>query len=538
MPTSCQTAPSLLETLLDSAARNAERPALVQGSAVVSYADAFDAARSVAATISGRLPTNGSRFVGLVGARSVSTYQQLLGILLAGRGYLPLEPEQPAARLVALLDRAEVLCVLAESGSLALVAEICRLSTRPLTVVVTDLPTDSLTTVDRSGRHLLFGGELLSPPNDYVQPRVASSDPVYMLFTSGSTGVPKAVVINDGNVRALLAALSGVIRLGPEDVTAQLFKLSFDPSALNVLMSLSAGASLVVPSPELGVMDEARLIPRHGVTVWSAVPSRSTLMRRMRQLKPEAYPGLRYVIQGGEALTSDLAVAWSLAAPNARVLNQYGPTETTVCVVQYMWDPGASVEECDEGRVPIGHPLAGVVPAIVDDALNEVPTGAVGELLVSGPQVCDGYWQDRQRTDQAFVTVAGRSGTFYRTGDLVRQATQGGPLHFIGRADHQVKVLGRRIELGEVEAIARHALQIQEAAAVGWPETEGGYDGIELFVVAPAGRRAAGGREELSSLLPPEAVPRHVHYVDGLPLTANGKYDRKALRRMLDDSAG
>jgi len=528
--------PSLQEMLLDSEVRNADRPALVQGDEVISYADTFTAACGISATLASRLPADGSRFVAFVGSRSVSAYQQLLGILLSGRAYLPLEPEQPAQRLVGYLDRADVSCLLAESTSLPLVAEICRMSTRPLTVVVTDTPTDGLTTLDRSGGHVVLGSEMLSPAEHYVPTVPTPREPLYMLFTSGSTGVPKAVVINHGNMRALLTAVGEFIHLGPEDVVAQLFKLSFDPSALNVLISWSTGAALVVPSPEMGMLDEAQMISRHGLTMWSSVPSRSTLMRRLRQLKPDSYPSLRYVIQGGEALTADLAVAWSAAAPGARVLNQYGPTEATVCVTQYLWDAGTSIAECDESRVPIGYPLAGVIPAVVDDELDEVAVGEVGELLVSGPQVCNGYWQDPERTDQAFVTIAGGTGTYYRTGDLVRQSSPDGPFLFLGRIDHQVKVLGRRIELGEVEAVARQALDVSEAVAVGWPETAGGYDGIELFVVAHR-EGESGGRDKLSSLLPPEAVPRHVHYVDALPLTLNGKYDRKALRRILGPSA-
>lgn len=528
---------SLPETLLNSAVRNADRPALVHSGGVASYAQTFAAARAVAATLATHLPVDGSRFVAFVGSRSVSAYEHLLGILLSGHAYLPLEPEQPAQRLVGYLDRADVSCLLAESTSLPLVAEICRMSTRPLTVVVTETPTDGLTTLDRSGRHVVLGSEMLSPEEHYVSTVPSPSDPLYMLFTSGSTGVPKAVVISHGNMQALLTAFGEVVPLGPDDVVPQLFKLSFDPSALNALMSWSAGAALVVPAPEMGVLDEAQMISHHGVTFWFSVPSRSTLMRRLRQLKPDSYPGLRYVVQGGEALTSDLTVAWSLAAPNAQVLNLYGPTEATVCVTQYLWDARTSIADCDGSRVPIGYPLAGVIPAVVDDELDEVAVGEVGELLVSGPQVCDGYWQDPERTAQAFVTIVGGAGTYYRTGDLVRQSSPDGPFLFLGRIDHQVKVLGRRIELGEVEAVARQALDVSEAVAVAWPETAGGYDGIELFVVAHRGGEP-GGRDELSSLLPPEAVPRHVHYVDELPLTLNGKYDRKELRRMLDPSAG
>lgn len=502
--------------------------AIVLGSQELTYGELWGEAGRVAAAIEALAPVRDTEpFVAVLGTRSVSTYTGLLGVVLAGRAYLPLEPEQPPARLAALLGRSGVSWIVADRAGLPLVSEICAHVDRPVHVLLTDEPWDD---VDLHGSRLVtIDGA--GVPADAAAPAITESDPLYLLFTSGSTGEPKGVVIEHGNVAALLRGLGEDLDLDEQDVVAQLFKLSFDPSVMMMLLAWTTGATLAVPTPDSGVLDEAALIDRHGVTVWGGVPSRTTIMRRLRQLRPGAYPGLRYVLQGGEALTVDVCDAWTAAAPNARVINQYGPTEATVCATHYVWDPASSPAECDGSRVPIGVPLAGVDVAVVDEGLEPITGADTGELLVGGPQVARGYLGAPDRTAAAFIELAGREGRFYRTGDLVRRPRPSGPLYFAGRTDDQVKVLGRRIELGEVESVVRAVLAVDQVAALAWPETAGGYDGVEVFVAGPV---PADARARLSERLPPEAVPRRLHSLDELPLTRNGKTDRRLLRERLD----
>ncbi len=520
---------SLVAALEEVADRHADRVALVQREDSVTYRGLWDTARAVGATLVERAPSvSEAAFVGVMGGRSLRCYENLLAVALAGRGYLPLEVELPPRRLAGLIERAGVRWLVTPAAELPLVAEVCAAVGHPLTVLVPDGDAHDAASVPAP--HVVLTAADLSAPAPGGDGVASDDDPLYLLYTSGSTGVPKGVVVEHRNVSAMLAAMRTRVDLGPDDVVGQLFKLSFDPSVLMVFLAWSAGAAVAVPGADDGVLDEARLIERHGVTVWGAVPSRSTIMRRLRQLKPGAYPGLRYVFHGGEALTTDLCDAWTAAAPAARIINQYGPTEATVCVTDYAWDAETSPAECEGSRVPIGEPLPGVRAVVVDADLAEVAPGTTGELLVGGDQLARGYLGDPERTEAAFVTLPALGGRFYRTGDLVRRAG-GGPLLFAGRADDQVKVLGRRIELGEVEAAVRDVLEVPEAAAIGWPATGGGgFDGIEVFVVGAAPQDA---RERLAARLPPEAVPRRIHDLSEMPMSGNGKIDRAALRARL-----
>src|SRR5512140_2699368 len=168
-------------------------------------------------------------------------------------------------------------------------------------------------------------------------------------------------------------------------------------------------------------------------------------MHRLGVLKPDLYPKLRLSLFCGEALPAEIARRWALAAPNSLIENIYGPTELTIACTGYRWHNAKSPDECEQGIVPIGQPFDGMRALIVDEQLREVEDGTDGELLMSGPQVALGYWQDEARTRQAFVQVPGKNGTYYRTGDRVRQSAVGKPLVYLGRLDNQIKVLGHRV---------------------------------------------------------------------------------------------
>jgi non-ribosomal peptide synthetase component F len=193
------------------------------------------------------------------------------------------------------------------------------------------------------------------------------------------------------------------------------------------------------------------------------------------------YPGLRLSLFCGEALPMDITRHWALAAPNSVIENLYGPTELTISCTAYRWDNATSPDECEQGIVPIGQPFDDMQALIVDEQLREVEDGTDGELLMRGPQLSLGYWQDEAKTRHAFVQVAGKNGTFYRTGDRVRRDAVNKPLVYLGRLDNQIKVLGHRVELGEVEAAIRQASGIEGVVALG-PKTESGADGIEVFL--------------------------------------------------------
>jgi acyl-CoA synthetase (AMP-forming)/AMP-acid ligase II len=230
----------------------------------------------------------------------------------------------------------------------------------------------------------------------------------------------------------------------------------------------------------------------------------------------------------GEALPASLAAAWARAAPGSVVDNLYGPTEATIACTVHRFEPADEPEP--SGLVPIGSPLGSTRIRVVDEALREVVPGDAGELAVGGPQVVEGYLDDGAATVRAFVTLPGL-GPAYLTGDRVR-AGPDGELVFLGRLDTQIKVLGHRVELEEIEAVIREEAGL-DAIAVGWPHTETGAAGI-VAVVAGRNVDIATLCERLSDRLPDYMLPREVRVLSELPLNANGKRDRRAAAALLE----
>jgi acyl-coenzyme A synthetase/AMP-(fatty) acid ligase len=257
-------------------------------------------------------------------------------------------------------------------------------------------------------------------------------------------------------------------------------------------------------------------------------------MRRFGELKPGLYPHLRLSLFCGEALPIEVARDWSAAAPNSVIENIYGPTELTIGCTAYRWDNRKSPKECEQGIVPIGEPFDDMEALIVDQELREVPVGCAGELIMTGPQLSRGYWNDEGKTKRAFVSAPGRNEVYYRTGDRVRRLASDKPLIYLGRLDNQVKVLGHRVELGEVEAVARKLSGLDAVVAIAWPNTTNA-DGIELFLeVAQFDTEPL--LKQMKSQLPYYMVPRKIRTLSRLPLNPNGKYDRGALRNILGNS--
>jgi non-ribosomal peptide synthetase component F len=302
----------------------------------------------------------------------------------------------------------------------------------------------------------------------------------------------------------------------------------------DLFVAWDRGACVCCPSEKI-LINPGRFINEARLTVWFSVPSMAVFMKRLGALKPGTYPHLRVSLFCGEALPVEVARAWAEAAPESIVENVYGPTELTIACTYYRWDPVRSPGESLQGMVPIGEPFPGMRVMVADESLEEVPPGADGELLMTGPQLTLGYWQDPDRTAAAFVRPPGRPEVYYRTGDLVRRPAGQGPLLYLGRTDHQIKILGHRVELGEVEAVVREESGVDSVIALGWPINPGGAGGVEIFLQTgqpvPPDLKARVARR-----LPVYMAPRRYHPLAEFPLNANGKYDRKALLSILENT--
>jgi amino acid adenylation domain-containing protein len=511
------------------AAESPDRPALELEDRALTYGELGGRARAIAETLLEHAPAAGPPLTAVLAHRSATAFEGILGALTRGHGYLPLNPGFPAARNRAMLRRAGCEAVVVDAAARSSVGDLVEGLDRELLLVLPG--EDDVEPYAREwaphrvvGARGLGGGKLEPLPS-------RPTDPAYLLFTSGSTGTPKGVAVSHGNVRAFLDAVGERYDFAEDDRFSQTFNLTFDLSVFDLFAAWESGACVCCPSDKT-LLNPADFIRRSRLTVWFSVPSIALFMKRLRVLKPASFPTLRWSLFCGEALPAAVTQEWAEAAPSSTVENLYGPTEATIACTAYRWDSLRSPDESELGIVPIGHALGAMSTLVAGEELQEVPAGETGELLLSGPQVVQGYWHDEEVTARSFVSVDGRP--CYRTGDRVRRPDGDGPLLYLGRLDNQIKVLGHRVELGEVEAAIREETGIDAVAAVGWPRSPTGAAGIAAFV-AETQLDVASLKERLGARLPSYMVPRELRLLPDLPVNANGKWDRGALIRLLEE---
>jgi amino acid adenylation domain-containing protein len=516
---------------LQTAARFPDRPALKIAGSSYTYADLRRRGLSIAATLEKWQPTSQPSLVAIFADQTVTAYAGVLGALFRGYGYVPLSPKLPAARTQVMLERARCSAVIADSSANEELAALLGHAQQPLLLLLADR-TETGDLAERWPIHTFVGlGEFEQAESYRVQDPPAESM-AYLLFTSGSTGIPKGVMVAHRNVVAFVDAMVKRYSITEEDRVAQTSDLTFDLSVLPMYLAWERGACLCCATGN-DLIHPKKFIQSSELTFWVSVPSTAMFMHRLGALKQGQYPTLRWSVFCGEPLLAETAAAWCEAAPNGLVENLYGPTELTVACTLYRWDPARSPAECEFGVVPVGYPYPGMTALVVDEHLDDVQPGEAGELLMTGRQLTLGYWEDPLQTAAAYVTPPGQDSIFYRTGDLVRKPrSDDRPLTFIGRRDHQVKILGERIELGEVESVIREVTG-EDVVVLGWPRTETGAAGLVGFV-GSVDLDASAIRKEVAARLPAHMVPRRIHLLSELPLNANGKFDRKALLESLE----
>jgi amino acid adenylation domain-containing protein len=496
-----------------SAARTPDAPALVVRDVTRTYGELDDTARRWAGVITAALGRPAAR-VGVFGSRSEVSYTGVIASLYSAATFVPLNPRFPADRTSRMARLADLDAIIADKlASQQLDAVLAGLDPRPL-ILQPDGPDSE---------------RLRSAPRLEELPPIAMEDAAYLLFTSGSTGVPKGVPITHANVRAYLDWGSARYGFRPSDRFSQTFDQTFDLSVHDQFLCWENGACLYALSP-VDLLAPARFVDRHQLTVWFSVPSVVAQMRKRNILKPGIMPSLRWSLFCGEPLPRASAEAWLAAAPRSIVENLYGPTELTIACCVHRWDPASSPAFCVNDMVSIGAPFPGLTAVVVDDQLRLANDNEPGELCISGAQTSPGYWRDPEKTAERFVEMHG--GRFYRTGDRVI-SLPGGEYACLGRVDHQIKVLGFRVELGEIEAVLQKDARVVQAVAIGWPVVEGSAQSIVAFVSgAGLDREAllAACRASLSDYM----VPSAIHVVSDMPLNANGKVDRGALQKQLE----
>lgn len=483
------------------------------------YSDTLHAVSRIASWLSDDGTTT-PRYVGILASRS---YEACLGILAtawSGATYIPLNLTQPAEALAQLLDRLDLDALVADcSGLRKLTAELIPHLPKKVLVPGRDhAPNSDWRTFSNLGEECDF------------EPRpVAADHAAYIEFTSGSTGVPKGVVVPNGAVAHFLRIVRKRYSIQPGDRVAETCDITFDLSVFNMFAAWSGAGSLYVV-PKTQAMAPAKFIQDLRITVCLLVPSMATAMSRMGMLRAGAFPHLRLSLFCGEPLPSSIAMAWKKAAPSSIVDNVYGPTEATVfCFYERIEETPNITKERDV--IAIGHPLDGTDAAIWDSHGHPAATGSAGELMLAGRQLALGYLNDAEKTAARFVERDGQR--WYRTGDLAYRDEQG-LFHHLGRLDNQIKIRGHRIELEEIEAHLRQVYDTSSVAAVAWPTEFGSATGIVAFVSGPQ-KNGDEAITELRRRMPLHMVPGKVHVLEELPVNSSGKVDRKILAQQLQE---
>lgn len=474
--------------------------------------------------------------VGVLASRSLTAYGGTLAVLASGATFVALNPAYPVERNLAILQRAGIeVLVVGTEGLAAWEA----LQARGAAVRVLLAPQALLVPpADPSPIRVVYDIRDMGGPPRHALPAPPPDDALsYVVFTSGSTGEPKGVPITHRNLQAYQRNFRRLAPPHAGDRVATTYELTFDIALHDMLNAWWSGATLVV-MPERAMLAPARFILDRRITVWFSVASFAMILQKQGLLRPGLFPQLRVSMLCGEALPMATALAWAAAAPHSELYNVWGPTETTMELSFYRWDREHSTGHCRRGVVPIGVPFADHRHLLLDDQGGEVVGPGSGELLVQGPQVGPGYWQDAERSAASFVTLPGRDGTWYRSGDRVERDVMG-IYHFVSRIDFMVKIRGNRIELGEVEHALRRASGVDLVAVIPQPALDGLTQGLVAFVAAPGDPAALSAqlRERLRPLLPKAWLPDEIRVLETLPLNANRKIDRGALAAMLGGAA-
>lgn len=516
----------LIDRLLDMASRHGDRPMIAAPMAAQRYDQVWARALKLASVlIEG---SKGESFIGVLAERDPSAYLAILSILAAGKGYVPLNPALPDARLARVVTQAQLKTVVIGRGQSARAAELMSTCQGVRTLVDPESDDGRL---DEEGVTVIQARDISAATPRSGRPH-SDAAPAYLLFTSGSTGEPKGVAVTNANLCAYLDFVCPFFRYSPDDCHSQTFELTFDLSVHDMMCAWTTGGALS-PIVAADLLSPARIVKRESITCWFSVPALGLIMERTRALRPDLLQSLRVSLFCGEPFPASLAQQWQQAAPNSIVENLYGPTEATIAFTRYRWDAGTSQPQCRYGLVPLGKPFPGLRTAIaVADDLS-FSGQAKGELWLAGAQITPGYLNSPDQTAKRFCEHASMPGViWYRTGDIVERGSDD-VLHFVGREDDQIKFRGHRISLLEIEGALREAAEAQVAAAVAFPRDGHQVLGITGIVQGDPSQREAT-IAGLAARLPSYMIPHKLIFVRQMPRTLIGKIDRIALLNALN----
>jgi amino acid adenylation domain-containing protein len=518
--------------LQDYAARRAEGHAsdvaLVMGDERITYGELEAESNRLARLLIDYGCREGDRIC-LFTPKSPAAIMAMHAILKVGAAYVPIDPASPAPRIAKIIDAADARLVLAAAEAARVIDDL--LAAGQLRVPVGSL--DAPATTGKRFTSAFAPENWKNLPAEPPRRRGGPEAMAHILFTSGSTGIPKGVVITHANVTAFIGWAVPYFGIRASDRTSGHPPLHFDLSTFDIYGAFAAGAELHLVPPELGVDPHrlAALIRESELTQWFSVPSALTYMAKFDAVAYDDFPTLERLLWCGEVLPTPILLHWMTRLRHVRFTNLYGPTEATIASSYHtLTDAPADPAQ----PIPIGSACASEELLVLDDERRIASQGEIGEIFIAGAGLSPGYWRDEEKTRAAFLAdprPGHEGGRIYRTGDLGRVGDDG-QIEFLGRVDSQIKSRGYRIELGEIETALSAVGEVRECAVVG--VDTGGFGGTEICCAyAPVEGltvQRAYLRRELSKVLPSYMLPSRWREFDRLPKNVNGKIDRRAIR--------
>ncbi|ALJ04039.1 AMP-dependent synthetase [Pseudalgibacter alginicilyticus] len=493
-----------IKALQKSLIKHAEREAFCINNVFYTYSDFNLEISKIRVAIQNNTKKTDT-LIGLVTNDDIYTYASIVALWLEGKAYVPVNPEVPLDRNTHILQSINTHFIIDSS-------KISNYNNLNLTVIN---PTE---------------GEIPCKINLCPVANIHSEDLAYILFTSGSTGVPKGVSITFKNVNGFVNAINEDpgFELMPTDKCLQMFELTFDMSVVSYLMPLLSGASIyTIPSKAIKYFQVYKLLKEYKLTVLTLVASIIHYLRPYFKEINETQ--VRYCSFAGGALHDDIASEWSDCIPNSKIYNYYGPTETTIYSGFYLYEKQNNTK-AHNGIISIGKPMGDLKYMVVNENNEEVPLKTTGELCISGSQVTPGYWNNPELNNTVFFSVDdnGTPLIYYKTGDLCFKDHEGDYL-YVGRADFQVKIRGYRVELSEIEFHAKVKAPIKvNMVAI---DIENNLGNAELgLAIESTPFNTDEIFEYMKTKLPNYMIPMHVEFIKEFPHSINGKIDRKALR--------
>lgn len=443
---------------------------------------------------------NANQAIGLVINDDLETYASIIALWLEGKCYVPLHPNWPQERCLDICGQVELDLILDSSD---------KTRYEDFQVIKTSL--------------LEYTEERLTPKQN-----ISDDELAYILFTSGSTGKPKGVPIARKNLAAFVKSFFDIgFTVTEDDKVLQCFDLTFDLSVMSYLIPLLKGACVYTVSDEgvkytqvYGLMDDYQL------TIALMAPSTITYLRPY--FDEIDLPSMRYSLFCGEALREDVTTEWAKCLPNADIYNVYGPTEDTIFCTYYKYNRNEP-NKSHNGVLSIGKAMANGKVEIFGEDGHEAPAGELGELCLSGDQLFSGYWKNEVKTKESFF-IAPDGTRYYKSGDLCYRDEEG-DIMYSGRIDHQAKIQGFRVELGEIEFHAREFLNGKNVVCIAF-DNEKGLTEIAMFIESSA----FDYRELFECMrgkMPSYMMPNKVKFVENFPLNTNGKTDKRQLKNLI-----